>query len=196
MAGGAASKIGSRAASWWAAARTNPLFRQGLIGAAAIAVLDQATKYWIVEIVKLPERRVPCAKNPVEICRQIPLSPIFDLTYVENRGASFGMLAGGTASRVFLTAISLGVSVFLIGWLGRLARPIAAAGVGLIVGGAVGNLVDRLRYGHVVDFLDFSGLYFPWVFNVADAAINVGIALLVIDWWRTEQAAKKGAGRS
>ena len=67
-----------------------------------------------------------------------------------------------------------------------------ALGLALILGGALGNLWDRVTLGHVVDFLDFSGLYFPWVFNVADASINIGIALLLFDAWRTGRAEKKG----
>ncbi|MGE0408952.1 MAG: signal peptidase II [Amphiplicatus sp.] len=165
-------KFAVELANWRAAAAKNPLFRRGLAGAAAIALLDQAVKYWIVDILRLPQRG------------KIELSGIFDLTYVQNRGASFGMLAGGAGSRIFLSLLSLVVAGFLIAWLARLARPLAAAAVALIIGGAVGNLVDRARFGYVVDFLDFSGLYFPWVFNVADAAINVGVALLILDWLR------------
>jgi len=167
--------------SWWADARSNPLFARALIGAGLIAVIDQATKYWIVHIVKLPERLAPCAKSPVDTCRQIAISPIFDLTYVENRGASFGMLAGGMASRVLLSTISIGIAIALTVWLARIKRPLTATAVAFIVGGALGNLYDRIAYGYVVDFLDFSGLYFPWVFNVADAAINVGVGLLLLE---------------
>ena len=165
----------ARAADWWRAARDNRLFRFGVVGAFAVAALDQLTKYWIVHVVDLPR------------IGQIDLSPIFDLTYVENRGASFGLLAGGLASRILLSSISTVVAVGLLIWLGRLNRPVAAIGVALVMGGAIGNLYDRAAYGFVVDFLDFSGLYFPWVFNVADSAINVGIAFLVLDAWQTRE---------
>ncbi|MEM9170526.1 MAG: signal peptidase II [Pseudomonadota bacterium] len=177
---GRLADLGALAAAWARDAKANPLFMRALAGAGLVAALDQASKFWIVHIVNLPERFRPCAKSAGE-CRQIALSPIFDLTYVENRGASFGMLAGGMGSRILLSAISLGVAAALVVWLGRLARPLSAAGVGLVVGGALGNLYDRIAYGFVVDFLDFTGLYFPWVFNVADAAINVGVALLILD---------------
>lgn len=159
----------SKAAAWSIEARANPLFARGLIAALVIAILDQASKFWIVNVVELPLRR------------RIELLPIFDLTYVENRGASFGMLAGGMGSRVLLSTISIVIAGVMIVWLGRLKRGLAAAGAALIIGGAIGNLHDRLRYGYVVDFLDFSGLMFPWVFNVADAAINVGFACLILD---------------
>ncbi|MEZ5894859.1 MAG: signal peptidase II [Parvularculaceae bacterium] len=154
---------------WRAAARANPLFLKGLIGAGAVAALDQASKFWIVEIVNLPQKR------------QIELSGVFNLTYVENRGASFGMLAGGLGSRILLSTISITIATAVIIWLARLNRAWAAAGAALIIGGALGNLYDRVAYGFVVDFLDFSGLWFPWVFNIADAAINVGVACLIID---------------
>jgi signal peptidase II len=164
-----ADTLRAKTADWVAAAKSNPLFARGLIGATAIAILDQASKFWIVNIVELP------------VHRRIEISPIFDLTYVQNRGASFGMLAGGLASRVILSAISIAIAAVMIGWLARLKRGWAAAGAALIIGGAIGNLHDRIRYGYVVDFLDFSGLMFPWVFNVADTAINVGFACLILD---------------
>ncbi len=167
--------------SWIAAAKGNALFRWGVVAAAAIAIIDQISKFWIVNVVKLPDRIQPCDLHPEDICRQISVSPVFDLTYVENRGASFGMLAGGLGSRIILSMISIAVATALFIWLGRLDRRFAAAGAALIIGGAIGNLYDRIAYGYVVDFLDFSGLYFPWVFNIADAAINVGVGCLIVD---------------
>lgn len=166
---------------WVASAKSNAFFRWGVIAAALIAIADQASKFWIVQIVELPVRR------------KIELSPIFDLTYVENRGASFGMLAGGMGSRIILSSISIAVATALVIWLARLKRRFAAAGAALIVGGALGNLYDRLAYGYVVDFLDFSGLYFPWVFNIADAAINVGVACLIVDALTHKSEASKAA---
>ena len=170
------------AKSWWADARANRYFRIGLVGAAGLALIDQATKYWILHVVRLPE------------IGKIELSAIFDLTFVRNFGASFGLFAGGMASRVFLSLIAAGVSVGLAIWLGRLNRPVAVAGVSFIIGGALGNLYDRVAYGYVVDFFDFSGLGFPWVFNVADAAINVGVACLLLDAWQTREKKPTKAG--
>ena len=182
--GGAQASFAEKARAWWRDARANPFFIRGLIGAAVVALLDQASKFWIVHIVDLPARR------------QIEISGIFDLSYVENPGASFGMLAGGLGSRIFLSMISLGVSIGLAFWLGRLRRPIAATGVAIIIGGALGNLYDRVAYGFVVDFLDFSGLYFPWVFNIADSAINVGVALLLFDAWQTRDGVDGGGAET
>ena len=179
------------AADWAGAARANPLFARGVAGAGIVAAADQASKAYVVHALKLPD------------IGRIEISGLFDLTYVRNFGASFGLLADHGFSRVLLSAISIGIAGLLVGWLARLRRPLAAAGVACIVGGALGNLVDRISLGYVVDFFDFSGFPFPhlvptqgfpgwtlvnggfvWVFNVADAAINVGIAMLALDWWR------------
>ena len=163
------------ARDWGAAARHNSLFYIGLGLAAITLLLDQATKYWIVHIVELP------------IKGKIELSAIFDLTFVRNFGASFGILSGFPGARIILSVVVVSVVTALVIWLGKLERRVAALGVGFIIGGALGNLYDRLTYGYVVDFLDFSGLYFPWVFNVADASINVGIACFLLDAWQTRE---------
>lgn len=165
----------SRARGWWAEARANPMFRRGLALALLVAILDQLSKYWIVNTLRLPWRG------------KIELSSVFDLTYVQNYGASFGMLSGGLGSRIILTLISAGVALVLAYWLGTLRRGVAAAGIGFIIGGALGNLYDRIVLGYVVDFLDFSGMKFPWVFNIADAAINIGVALLLLDAFQTRE---------
>ncbi len=160
----------ARARDWWSTARANPLFWKGGLGAIAIVALDQLSKYWIVHQVKLPEKG------------RIEISAIFDLTYVQNYGASFGMLSG---MRWPLALLSTTIALALLYWLGGLKRPVAATGVAFVVGGALGNLYDRIAYGYVVDFFDFSGLMFPWVFNIADAAINVGIAFILLDAYLT-----------
>ncbi|MCQ8184190.1 signal peptidase II [Parvularcula maris] len=160
-----------------------PLFRMGMILAAVTLVLDQATKLWVLHLLELPGR----------IGGKVELSPIFDLTYVENRGISFGLLAGGMASRVFLSLVSIVVSVFIVRWLAKTERRFSAIAAGLILGGAVGNLIDRVFYGYVVDFLDFSGIGFGYVFNVADAAINIGVAFLLYDWLVVERRERAGS---
>lgn len=169
--------LAKTAQGWLGLARSNRLFAPALGAAALVAVIDQASKAWIVNGIKLPER----------VGGRIELSPIFDLTFVKNFGASFGMLSGGMASRIFLSLLSLSVAAALIYWLAKVDRKLVAAGIAFIVGGAVGNLIDRVSLGYVVDFLDFSGLYFPWVFNVADTAINVGVACLLLDAWLTRE---------
>lgn len=147
------------------------LFKIGMLIAGLTILLDQATKLWVLHGISLPTR--PFGR--------IEISGIFDLTYTENRGVSFGLFAGGMTSRVLLSLLSLVVSVFIVRWLTKIERPVTTVGAGMILGGAIGNLIDRVSYGYVVDFLDFSGLHFPYIFNVADAGINVGVALLLID---------------
>jgi signal peptidase II len=96
---------------------------------------------------------------------------------------SFGLLrADSPAGRWTLVALAAAVIAGLIWWVRKADRPLFAWAIGLVIGGALGNnLIDRARIGRVIDFLDFSGLYFPWVFNVADSAISVGVVLLLLD---------------
>jgi signal peptidase II len=141
-------------------------------GAALVAiVLDQASKYWVVKVLDLPDRF------------QYHLSQVFNLTMVWNEGVSYGLLkAQGDLGRWALALFSFAVAAALGVWAWRSPRVLPAAGVGLIMGGAIGNALDRVRLGRVVDFLDFSGAHvFPWVFNVADSAITVGVVLLIVD---------------
>ncbi len=146
------------------------LFGAGAALAACVVALDQASKYWVLEVVRLQERGA------------IELSGVFDLTFVRNYGVSFGLLrAGSELERYGLMALSGVIALVFLVWMRTAERRLTTAALALVVGGAVGNLVDRVRFGFVVDFLDFSGLYFPWVFNVADAAITAGAALLVLD---------------
>lgn len=170
------ARLPDRFAQWRAAARENPLFFVTLCGAAVVMLLDQATKAWVVEVLRLPERR------------RIDLSPIIDFSYVQNYGASFGMLAGGLASRIMLSVVSLGIVVFLVSWLAQVRRPLMATGFALLIGGALGNLIDRVLYGYVVDFIDASALWFPFVFNGADVFINLGVACLALDFLRNRDA--------
>lgn len=138
-------------------------------GVAVIAIiLDQLTKAWIVHGLDM------------QLLQTIELSPIFDLTYTLNTGVSFGMFSGGEA-RWVLSVFSILVAAGLIWWVRAAPRLLFACAVGLIIGGALGNVIDRVRVGAVIDFLDFNGLGFPWIFNVADAAISVGVGLLILD---------------
>ena len=145
------------------------LFAYGL--AAVTVVLDQWSKAWVLGALRLAD------------LGSIQVLPFFRLTLVENRGVSFGLLRADSAfGRWALVAVAAAVVAWLIWWVRKADRPLFAAAVGLVIGGALGNnLIDRARIGRVVDFLDFSGLYFPWVFNVADSAITVGVVLLLLD---------------
>jgi signal peptidase II len=147
--------------------------------AALVVVLDQAVKLWLVGPFLLP------LKGSVRVAG--PLS----LSFVQNRGVSFGLMqAEAGLVRWALVVFSLGVAAALIAWARRPERASVAAGLGLIIGGAVGNAIDRARLGYVIDFIDVQRLgFFPWVFNVADSAITVGVALLLLDSLRRERAA-------
>jgi signal peptidase II len=112
-----------------------------------------------------------------------PLGPFLNLTLQMNRGISFSLFARDTAlAQVALLALTLAVVGLLTWWLLRSRSLLPAAGLGLIIGGALGNAIDRLAHGAVVDYLDLHvfGRHF-FVFNVADAAINFGVALLILD---------------
>jgi len=138
--------------------------------ALAVIVLDQLSKAWILDGLSLRE-----------IGRVFVLPPVFNLSYVENTGVSFGLFGGGSA-RWFLSLFSVVVAAGLAWWATQANRRLLISAIGLVIGGAVGNAIDRIRFGYVVDFLDFSGTgVFPWVFNIADSAITIGVVLLVLD---------------
>jgi signal peptidase II len=107
-----------------------------------------------------------------------------------NDGVSFGLLqAGGAIGRWAFVAFSLGVATLLAVWANKSTR-LPAVGLGLVMGGAIGNALDRALYGRVVDFLDASALgFFPWIFNTADSFITVGVALLLLDSLRPQRPA-------
>lgn len=112
-----------------------------------------------------------------------PLAPFLDLTLRWNRGISFSLFAGDSAAgQAVLLGVTLTATGLLAWWLFRSRSALPAAGLGLIIGGALGNAIDRLAHGAVIDYLDLHafGRHF-FVFNVADAAINVGVALLILD---------------
>lgn len=118
----------------------------------------------------------------------LPLLSWFNLTLVYNRGAAFSFLSQAAGwQRWFFTAVGLVAVTIIVFWLRRLTdrERMAAAGLALILGGALGNLADRVRLGHVVDFIDwhYGGWHWP-AFNLADAAITVGAALLILDMLR------------
>jgi signal peptidase II len=140
------------------------------VAAVLVIVADQASKAWVLGPFDLPDR------GPV------PVLPILRLTMVWNRGVSFGLLGGhGDLGRWALVAFEAIVAIALAVWAWRAERPILGLALGLVIGGAVGNVIDRARFGAVVDFIDVTALHFPWVFNVADSAINIGVALLIWD---------------
>jgi signal peptidase II len=150
--------------------------------ALVVILLDQLSKFWILEGLDLRE-----------VGRVLIAPPIMNFTYVENDGVSFGLFGGGSG-RWILSLFPLVVAGFLGWWALKAERRTLIAAIGLVIGGALGNAIDRIQYGYVVDFIDFSGTgVFPWVFNVADSAINVGVLLLIIDSVRSERKQAVGA---
>ena len=145
--------------------------------------LDQLSK-WLAEQFLLPGQ-------------PLPVLPSFNLTLLYNTGAAFSFLAqAGGWQRWFFLLLSLTISVALVIWIGRLQRgqTLLAIALSLILGGAVGNLIDRVVHGHVIDFIQlyYQRWYWP-AFNVADSAITVGAILLVLDnlyggRWRTARS--------
>ncbi len=157
-----------------------------LLLAAILVLLDQATKWLVVRNLALGEA--------------IPVIPgFFDLVHVLNRGASFGMLNRGdiTWQRWFFIAMTL-VAIAVIVYMVRMSKPeerLLRLALGGILGGAVGNLIDRVRQGMVVDFLDFSiGTYHWPAFNVADSAISVGAVLLIVSFYLRGERKPRGQG--
>lgn len=150
--------------------RVRGMWPLGLSLAVLVAALDQLTKWLILAVVMQPPRT-------------IPVTPFFNLVLAWNRGISFSLLDNDSPAGPFLLAGFAGLIVLgLAWWLVRVDRPWPAVGIGLVMGGAVGNIIDRLRFGAVTDFLDFhlAGWHWP-AFNLADTAITIGVALLVLD---------------
>lgn len=150
--------------------------------AAAVVIADQATKGWVV-------RSLPLG-------RSIPLTSFFALTYLRNTGSVFGLLAdapAGVRAVLFSVVAVLGIGgVLYYLWHTGPGEKAVAAALGGILGGAVGNSIDRLRWGEVVDFLDLHWRDLHWpAFNVADAAITVGLVVVVI---RSLAASRRPAG--
>jgi signal peptidase II len=144
--------------------------RAGTLIALLTILFDQLSKWWILNVTMVPPRI-------------IPVTSFFDLVLVHNRGASFGIFsdAPGWAS-VALIVFAILISIALAIWMWRVNETLLAVALALVIGGAVGNVIDRIRFGAVVDFLDFhvAGWHWP-AFNIADSAITIGVILLILD---------------
>ena len=143
----------------------------GFTIAAVVFAFDQLTK-WIVA-------------GPLELqtVRQIVLLPIFNLSWTENNGISLGLLNAETdVGRWMLVAVTAAIAIGVAVWLGREKQRGDQLALGMVLGGALGNILDRVRFGYVVDFADLHfGAFRPFlVFNVADAAISIGVVILLL----------------
>lgn len=143
----------------------------GLIIAFSVLMLDRISKWWIMDILELPK------------IQMVQIMPFFNLQWVENRGVSFGLLStDGDISRWALVIVTSLIVVGLGIWLKSVQTRLLAVALGLVIGGAVGNIYDRAVFGYVADFLQFYGGDWSFaVFNVADSCITVGAALLIWD---------------
>ena len=158
----------------------NPAMRKWLGLALAVIVLDHLTKWWVSASLDYQEF--------------IPVLPFFSLVRVHNTGAAFSFLAdAGGWQRWFFIAVGIVATAIIVRLLKRHATEVRLAfSLALVLGGALGNVIDRVVLGHVVDFLYFHYKSFAWpAFNVADSAITVGAALLIWDSLRSKPAAQK-----
>lgn len=144
----------------------------GVAAAVAALAVDQGSKLWLLDGFDL------AARQPYRV------SPGVDLVLAWNRGVSYSLLTqDGDAGRYVLIAATLAATVALAVWLWRGTTALTCAAAGLLVGGALGNLADRVFYGAVVDFVSLHAGSFRWyVFNGADCAITLGVILLLVDW--------------
>lgn len=152
--------------------------------AIAVFFIDQVTKWAIVELVQL------------ESIGSIPLIPLLNLTWVENTGVAMGMLQAGDVDvmRWILVAATLTIAGAIMWWINSERDNVDLFAMALILGGALGNIVDRVRLGYVIDFVHFYiGDWSFYVFNVADAAITVGVVVLLLRafLWHEPQKRRK-----
>ena len=143
---------------------------QGLMLASLIFIADQMVKYAMIGPLQLKSRG------------EIRIIPQFSLTWAENRGVSMGFLeAGSDTQRWMLVALTAGIALIVGVWMWREKLRGDVLGLALVLGGAAGNIVDRIRYGYVVDYADLHfGTFRPfYIFNLADAAITIGVLILL-----------------
>ncbi|MBW2519096.1 MAG: signal peptidase II [Deltaproteobacteria bacterium] len=152
-------------------------FRLLIAVSMIILLFDQATKLYIDAHFRLHET-LPVVKG------------LFNLTYVRNKGAAFGILSDSVIRIPFFITVSLIAMLAILWYFNRLRQDqkLAAWGLSLVFAGAFGNLIDRIRLGEVIDFLDIYWRSYHWpAFNVADSAISTGVFLLILDMWREER---------
>lgn len=163
----------------------SPHFRSGLIAAIATLIFDQASKLWLLNGFELGRRGA------------VTVTPFFDLVLAWNTGISYGWFQdSGPVGQAILLAIKVVAVIVLAIWMARSGTRLAVIGLGLIIGGAIGNGIDRLAYGAVVDFalfhIEIGGKAYNWyVFNLADVAIVAGVAALLYDSFVSPSAAKR-----
>ena len=159
--------------------------RVGFLIALAVFALDQLTK-WVVT-------------GPLGVDQhgdQLVLLPIFNFTYTENLGISLGLFnATSETGRWLLVALTSGIAIGVAYWIGREKNRVDQLALGMVLGGALGNILDRVRHGYVVDFADLHfGTFRPFlVFNVGDAAISIGVAILLLRAFLSRKDQEQGS---
>lgn len=147
-------------------------YRLGFAVALVVLILDQLVKWFVTH---------PLGLN--QVGDQLVLLPIFNFTYVQNEGISLGMLnAGNPLGRWMLVALTSIIAIGVAVWIGRERNWLDRLALGMVLGGALGNILDRVRFGYVVDFADLHfGAYRPFlVFNLGDAAISIAVVILLL----------------
>lgn len=143
--------------------------RWAILAIGALIVVDQIVKHWMLALVFDPPRI-------------LQITGFFNLVPVWNTGVSFGLLGDSSTSRWILVALALVIVVVLLVWLMRAGTGIVVFALVLVVGGALSNVIDRVLYGAVIDFVDIHAFGFHWpAFNIADMSIVIGTALLLYD---------------
>ncbi len=162
--------------------QAGPYARLGFLGAASLIAADQASKWWVLKGLRLPE------------LGSIELLPFLNFTMVWNRGISMGMPLGESLGKWGIIALTFGISVWIARMLLSTVRRFEGWGYALILGGALGNIIDRFIHGAVVDFVHLHAAgYSFYVFNLADSAITIGVVLLLIDGLRAGGKGPKNA---
>jgi signal peptidase II len=160
--------------------------RLGFAIAILVFAIDQLTKYWVTG---------PLGVN--QLGDQLTLLPIFNFTYTENQGISLGLLnATNPVGRWMLVALTSAIAVGVAVWIGKEKNRIDQVALGMVLGGALGNILDRVRHGFVTDFLDLHfGEFRPFlVFNIGDAAISIAVVILLLRAFLTRKDDAKGPG--
>jgi signal peptidase II len=166
------------------AARFNHLMTTGALAAIVTLALDQASKYWLLHVLDIADRGT------------VRVAPFFDLVLAWNIGISFGLLQNDSPTAQLALMLVKAAAVIALGiWMARSRTVLATIALGLIIGGAIGNAIDRIVYGAVVDFalfhIEIAGNTYNWyVFNLADTAIVAGVAALLYDSFIGIPAAK------
>lgn len=145
-----------------------------------VVLLDQWTKSLILGE---PRFNALDCLGQAQACGRVEVSSLFDFSMVWNYGMSFGSFQSFGIMRWVLVGVACVIATVFAVWLFRATYWLTATALSFVIAGAIGNVIDRIRFGAVVDFIDVSGAipFFPWVFNIADSAVSVGAVLLLFD---------------